>query len=134
MPELSEIDLKILRFINQKGVVSKNDLRRKFKNLQSLDLRIQNLKSANPALIIQNFDTTMDGALSRISYRDSYQLSDSGAAFLQNHQESVKSARKDTWLKNAWIPILVSLVTNLLLRGIEQLWPLIQEWVSSNLS
>lgn len=36
------------------------------------------------------------------------------------------------WIKNAWIPILVSLVTNLAIAGLKQLWPLILGWLSNS--
>ncbi|QAT48546.1 hypothetical protein EQM14_01430 [Caproiciproducens sp. NJN-50] len=42
-----------------------------------------------------------------------------------------KRRNKELWIKNAWIPILVSVATNLAINGLKWLWPLIQEWVSS---
>ena len=38
------------------------------------------------------------------------------------------------WLKNAWIPIVVSLVTNLLVIALKLLLPQILQWLSSFLS
>lgn len=38
---------------------------------------------------------------------------------------------KELWIKNAWIPILVSVATNLVISGLKWLWPLIQQWLSN---
>lgn len=37
-----------------------------------------------------------------------------------------RSQRRELWMKNMWIPIIVSLTTNLVLDVIRSLWPQIQ--------
>lgn len=54
-----------------------------------------------------------------------------GKKALQDYQKQNKVDKRMLWLKNAWIPILVSIATNLIIDGMRQLLPLIQEWVSS---
>ena len=51
-----------------------------------------------------------------------------------SYLEAKKADTKRLWLKNAWIPILVSVATNLIIVGIKQLLPLIQELLSRILS
>ena len=42
-----------------------------------------------------------------------------------------RQRKKELWLKNAWIPILVTIVTNLIIDGLKCLSPQIQQWLSS---
>lgn len=55
------------------------------------------------------------------------EISDFGMDYLAYYRQ----ARKDIWLVNAKIPILVSIATNLVIAGIRQMWPSILQWVSS---
>ena len=55
------------------------------------------------------------------------EISSSGQDYLLYYRQ----IRKDLWLVNAKIPILVSIVTNLVIAGIKRMWPLILQWVSS---
>ena len=59
-----------------------------------------------------------------------YHLTEFGYKSLQDYEYNQAAHKREIWLKNAWIPILVTLVTNLLIHGIKELWPLIQEWLS----
>ena len=54
-------------------------------------------------------------------------ISDAGRDYLIRYRQT----RRDLWLKNIWIPILVTIVTNLAIRGIEWLLPRIQQWLSN---
>lgn len=54
-------------------------------------------------------------------------ISETGIDFLTYR----KQLRKDMWFENATIPAVVSIITNLLIYGMQQLWPLIQQWVSN---
>ena len=49
---------------------------------------------------------------------------------LQEHEQKAKIDRKDTLLKSVWIPIAVTILTSLILNGLESLYPLIRQWLS----
>ena len=54
-------------------------------------------------------------------------ISDLGRDYLVCHRQT----RRDLWLKSVWLPILVTVVTNLTIHGIGWLLPRIQQWLSS---
>ena len=56
-------------------------------------------------------------------------LSDNGKRYLL----FLKNRAKQLWLKNAWIPILVTIITNLIIDGVKWLLPLVSQWLSSSL-
>ena len=60
-----------------------------------------------------------------------YILTDLGRKALQDYEMALKTHRREMWLKNAWIPILVTVATNLAIRALEWLLPLVQRWISS---
>ena len=142
MVHLSETDFKILEFIEKNEPVGMQAIKEKFSYVSAIEFRVGELKKAErqnsyycdnnaTAYILQDYEIVKENSLSVNYYLDSYRLSDFGRKTLQDYKTWSKSSRKETWLKNAWIPILVSLATNLLLCGIEQLWPLLQRWISS---
>ncbi len=51
-----------------------------------------------------------------------------------NYIEWRKTRSRELWLKNAWIPIVVSFVTTLITNYILPLLPQILQWISSFLS
>lgn len=143
--DLSDIDYYILDFIALKQPVGIEELREKFLSVQSLDYRIHILSTPeyeyvrSGRMAIENSyclqeayeEKISESGFTSLEYLQIYSLTELGQKLLQDHKISTKKARKNLWLKNAWIPILVSLATNLVLRGIGQLLPLIQQWVSS---
>ncbi len=54
-----------------------------------------------------------------------YYLSNAGYKALNDYKVTQKRERKTLWLKNAWIPILVTIATNLIISGLKMLLPLI---------
>lgn len=56
-------------------------------------------------------------------YSPTFYLTHEGFSYF----EIKKTQTKTLWLKNAWMPILVTIGTNLLVIGIKALWPLILE-------
>lgn len=55
------------------------------------------------------------------------EITDKGTDFLAYR----KQFKKDVLLENAWIPVVVSILTNLSTDGIQWLLPLIQQWFAS---
>lgn len=59
-----------------------------------------------------------------------YCISDKGRKALNDYKIAQKREKRMLWLKNAWIPILVSIVTNLIISALKQLLPLILRLLS----
>ncbi|MGX8711662.1 MAG: hypothetical protein ACQGTM_15625 [bacterium] len=138
MVELTETDFEILKFINENEPVELSKIRAEFPSISSLEYRISRLKSRdyqgnatilvpiqNTSYILEKYNEETDKALGI------YFTTDMGKKALQDHERQSKAAKRELWLKNAWIPILVTLATNLVIGALKWLWPLIQRWASS---
>lgn len=142
MSELSDLDVDILEFIKEHEPVSMGAIVSGLPQISEVEFRVKGMCSSGHYLtphtqhtkdcflIQQDTRKYLDGALTRGEYLDSYRLTDLGRKVLQDYRHSAKKARRELWLKNAWIPILVSLATNLVIAGTKWLLPQILEWLS----
>ena len=81
----------------------------------------------NSSFILQRYEVTGTGVNKVCKPTGVYEMTDYGRKSLQDYLSQKRAAKRDLWLKNAWIPILVTIATNLLIVGIKALLPLIQE-------
>lgn len=63
-----------------------------------------------------------------------YELTEYGKRELEDYLAAKKTDRKELWLKNAWIPIIVSLVTSAIANYILPKLPQILRWAANTLS
>ena len=145
MIELTQLDLQILDFIHKNEPASLDAISAKFFNISNIQYRLHmlcepereansqfRLPIPNTSYLIEGYKTTDDNNRNVKCYSKSiYTLTDLGKKALQDYQVYNKERIKELWLKNAWIPIVVTIATNLILSGIKQLWPLIQQLVST---
>ena len=142
MSELTSVDLKILEFINSNGAIGIKDLKTKFSKIDSLEYRLKIMSTQkyselgraplpDSSFILQKYDVVGTGIYETSKPLDIYEITDYGRKYLQDHKNQTDIYRKELWIKNAWIPIIVSLATNLVIGGIKQLLPLIQQWLSN---
>lgn len=148
MYEPTETDFQILRYIAKHGSTSISQLESRFPAMESLEYRVRQMatpqsKSSgsghssfrvpipNTSYLLEDYRDFKDGPFTKVEYLGTFHLTEFGRKAIQDHTQSTKSARKELWLKNAWIPILVTLAANLLVLGIKWLLPLIQEWLPS---
>ena len=145
---LSASDYQILNYINKNGPISKEKLTRRFAKVEALDFRLEKLKEKDyqyhgrhPEQIpgssyIEEETERSLGESNRpiIKYLGIYMLTDFGRVALQDYRIKNKIDLKMMWVKHAWIPILVSLATNLAINEMRQslLWSL--GWLASFLS
>ena len=139
---LNDIDFEILDFISKNEPVNIDQIKANFPNVSSLDYRIKSMARQsyseavhasipNSSFILQQYEKIGTGVREIIRPLGIYTTTDCGKKALQDYKQEIKSKRKELWLKNAWIPIIVSVATNLVISGAKWLWPLIQQWVSS---
>lgn len=142
--DLTEVDYQILKFFKENSPSSIEDAAKHLPDIESLEYRIHFL-STSEFKQLQNYNVPIENTKCLheecVTYTDSYftkhkylsifSITTLGKKVLQDYEISKKQQRKDIWLKNAWIPILVSVITNLLISGIKWLLPLIQQYFSN---
>lgn len=143
MPEINDIDIEILRFISQHEPVSLNFVINGLPNISAVAFRVKQMCSSGryraaataveTGLITQDVRTFQDGRFLKQEYLDAYRLTDLGRKTLQDHDCSEKKHRRELWLKNAWIPIIVAFVTTLLTNYILPRLPQIIKWFAHTL-
>lgn len=114
----SEWDYKILEFVSKNEPVKMKQVKCKFKTLSAIEDRVNQLaepKYSQFGIFVENtsviIPTVLDNAIT-------YKTTDLGKRILQDYKISKQNAKKLIWLKNAWIPIIVSFVTYMLLNYI----------------
>lgn len=135
---LEENDYKILKYINEFSRVSKDEIIKKFNGkIDGIEYRINLLETPdysnvsslripidNSSYIKNDFETIKDGSFTKSRRTDFYYITDFGKRALQDHVHSSKKEKRLLWIKNCWIPMLVSLVTTLTTIGLTQLIPM----------
>lgn len=148
MIELTEIDAKILAFISHNGSSTMEQLKKQFPAVSSLEFRVKLLAKSdyerirnisipisNTAYLSQDHETKRDNnGFASVHYLGVYRLTTFGEKALQDYQQSRRSYKRELWLKNAWIPIIVSLVTSAIANCILPRLPQILQWAASTLS
>lgn len=143
--ELSENDYKLLAYINKFESVSKEQIKQQFhKEIDAIDYHLSVLKQPryddlgygarkvieNSSYIVEEFNMVNSPYGLRPVSKNSFHISGLGKTALQEHEQKAKIDRKDTLLKSVWIPIAVTILTSLILNGLESLYPLIRQWLS----
>lgn len=120
MSNYSDLDYEILDFISKNDIVAKEKLIKKFTKISDLEYRLK-LLSKSPAAIKEEFTSSGVGAYYKRNYLGKFTLTEHGKHCLLNHKQKLKKHNQELWLKNAWIPIIVSVITTLLVIGIQEL-------------
>ena len=143
--ELTENDYKLLAYINKFESVSKEQIKQQFhKEIDAIDYHLSVLKQPryddlgygarkvieNSSYIVEEFNMVNSPYGLRPVSKNSFHISGLGKSALQEHEQKAKIDRKDTLLKSVWIPIAVTILTSLILNGLESLYPLIRQWLS----
>lgn len=141
MYQPTDFDLDILRLLRDSQPLTESEIEKKLPKVQAVPLRIRDL-SARPSDMFPGSPrrSPPDDAYIHPESgqywgpRTRYVLTPLGMKTLQDAALTRRKDRRDLWLRNAWIPILVSLFTNLILGALQQLLPQILQWASSFLS
>ncbi len=112
MYELAETDYEILRYIGKHGPVSISDVIAAFPRNPIVEYRINQMDPKEYMSAIQ--PRSRSETVHYLKRKDEkYELTEIGWKAVQDYRSSLKRARRDLWMRTAWIPILVSVVTNL---------------------
>ena len=121
MVGLTEADIEILKFLEKHEHASLDLIKRELPKVVSIEYRVELLSEreysagtfiTNSCYIAQDYSET-DGFLGQVPL-GTYCITDFGRKSLQDYQHQAKLHKKELWLKNAWIPIIVAFVTTLL--------------------
>ena len=149
MEKLSDIDAKILKYIDQQGSATIDSIKKKFPNISAIEYRIKLLATSeykyvpnapisipkrNSSYLRERTETKKDEHFrSLIVPLGIYELTDLGKKELQNYLQNKASEQKEFWLKNIWIPIVVSLITTATANYILPKMPQILQWIANTL-
>ena len=129
----SERDAQILKYFRKHGCVDISTVSRALPRVHSVEERVAELSKqqmSNAATPAHRHPIPNTSCLVRRGQgTEAYQITATGLRALQDFEDRRRRERRLLWLKTAWIPILVSFLTNLVLSGPKPLLPLIQEWV-----
>jgi len=141
MEKLTDTDFKILDYINKNQPIHIDKIKTKFFNISEIEYRIELLSQQefnkfgdtvpNSSYIHQEYIAIGKGSFQKYTATGIYCITDFGKKALHDYKVNSKIHKRELWLKSAWMPILVTLATNLLIIGIKALLPLILEWFSN---
>lgn len=126
MLKLNDIDAKVLRFIRENPSCSVDTMEKAVHGVDAMKSRVQFLQDAD--FVRMDFLETKDGALIRHTPLFTYKITATGKKELQDYDHTTRRDRRDLWLKNAWIPIIVSFATTVLTNYILPRLPEMIEW------
>ena len=136
--ELAEIDADILRYICKHEPVTIEEVERAIPD-SLVQHRIASMSGRGwydprrndtpaPSLITRDHRVLEGG---HVEYLGTCRLTDHGKKVLQDYDKAHKTHRKELWLKNAWIPIIVAFVTTVITNYILPKLPLLIRWFAS---
>ena len=150
MDTLTDIDARILEYVSQHRSVHIDSIKKDLSDISSVEYRIELLSTPeyayvsgfslpipkrNTSYLTEYQDFTLNGPLDiNLQRTGYYQLTELGQKELQDYLYKKKTETKELWLKNAWIPIIVSFVTTVITNYILPKLPQIIKWLSDILS
>lgn len=143
--DLTEIDYRILKFFKENGSVSIENAQKALPDIESIEYRIKTLAKPERKSNIRIYEPIpdtccleedreeyRDGNITKYKFLGTFHITTLGKKALQDYQTAEKQRKKDIWLVNAKIPIIVTIITNLVIYGIQWSLPLIQQWFSNS--
>lgn len=126
MPKLNDLDAKVLRFIRETPSCAIDTIEKALLGVDAMESRIQCLQDSG--FVRMDFLETKEGTLTHRIPLFTYKITATGRRELQDYDHATRKGHRDLWLKNAWIPILVSFLTTVLANYILPRLPEMLEW------
>lgn len=136
---LTDPDWEIMCIVKKYQPIGKTQIKKHLPHVEAIELRLGDLTSREMHMT-KGMRIPIEGtsylsienrSISDPLYNEDHQvfrLTRLGDRALQDHLTSKKLARRELWLKSAWIPILVSFATTVITTS---LWPTVQRWLLS---
>lgn len=144
--QLNDIDFRILTYFRDHGPSSIDDAHKTLPDVEEIEYRIRYMaaqdthrnayfteKIPNTSCLSRDTRAITDPQTRKTKNEllDTYRITTLGRKTLQDYEVSEKQRKKDMWLQNAKIPILVTIITNLVIDGTKWLLPLILQSLSN---
>ena len=130
MMELPKLDAQILRFVLRNGPATKEEMKKAFPEISAVELRVDNM--AKPEVRCENKRIwTVPNTSYLLEHNGIYRLTELGKKALQDYDADHADRKRELWLKNAWIPILVAFITTVVTNYILPKLPSLLQWLAS---
>ena len=141
--QLTKHDYMILEFISTSNNVTKKEIIDKLSDkVEALELRISRISrplstsSGSYMPDTSYIKENLKPVRTEYGYSEGeplgvYNITDLGKKVLQDYKSKEKTYKKELWLKNAWIPILVAFLTTVITNYITPRLPQIIQWFSN---
>lgn len=144
--ELTDLDYQILKYFRDNSPSTIEDAQKHLPDIESIEYRIRTLATPeyttnlyinhaieNTRLLNEDYEKHTRNGFSSSTYLGTFNISILGRKVLQDHEVAEKKRKKDIWLVNAKIPILVSFITTVLLNWLLPLLPEMLKWFANSL-
>ncbi len=130
MMALTKLDAQILRFVQHKGFATIEEIQSAFPKINAIELRVSDMSKPE-----ERFEAKRIWTVPNTSYllktNDIYHLTALGEKALQDYDAADVDRKRELWLKNAWIPILVAFITTVVTNYILPKLPALLQWLAS---
>ncbi len=132
MKIINDIDYKILQYFNSVTTSTIESAKREFPKIIGMETRLEAM--VNLRWLEHEYQKIKDGSLTRIQRTSTIRITEAGRKAWQDYRHTTHKDRRELWLKNAWIPIIVSFATTVLTNYILPKLPAMIEWFRHILS
>lgn len=141
---LTDTDYRILKFFKNNSPASIEDVSKHLPDIEAIEYRIKILATSeykqlhnislpidNTKCLKEDYEEYTENGFIAYRYLGTFNITILGKKALQDYEIAEKQRKKDMWLQNAKIPILVTIITNLIIDGTKWLLPLILQLLSN---
>ena len=140
MDDLTSIDAELLKFIHENGGADLASIKQKFPKVSTVEYRLKKLATPEyrpiPKTAFATPKIPIENSSFLIRHKNAnalviYELTDYGKQALQDYFAAKRLHLREIWLKNAWIPIIVSFATTVITNYILPRLPTIIQWFAN---
>ena len=135
--KLAENDYLILEYLKLNHSATEKSIISALNNkVEGIKFRLENLSTRETVQRQNGTRRSVEAYISRMNQGDSrvYSLNSKGEAELQNYNTQKKNEKREFWLKNALIPVIVSFLTTSITMYLIPKLPSILKWLCDTLS
>lgn len=137
LQELPECDIKILELVQSCGEADIETISKKLPRIEAVPLRVKRLakqRYSSPDGSVAKRHPVPDTSYLIDFGKDPvmYRLSDLGRIAVQDNKRRRKQERLRLWTNGALLPLLVTVIANLIANAPQWLLPLLQKWAETS--
>lgn len=128
--KLSKLDAQILRFIQINGPASMAEIKNAFPKISAIGFRVDGMSQPEVRVEAMRMRDVPNTSY-LLQDHGVYRLTELGRKALQDFDTTNADRKRELWLKNAWIPILVSFITTVVTNYILPRLPSLLQWLAN---